>query len=295
MSEQVLSPPKEQLDESHVQEAIQHGVELSDEGYAKWRDEFITDRLAKLEASSEPREFTGLSAPTTEFFHPNSEIKPLFLGRGFQLDDPQIYHAFLDTLHEFYGHDHWKDPAKFGQLMFYGLQYGIQKYFGNVKPSIEDQDNREKRLWASGIISVDDEVANPLARSISENKSEALCAERAAVAHNLLYFAGKESYFYTGELSVDGSKPEMHGFVIFKNSRGEFIIYDPMNPEYVENEEGKIVSIKPAAYVGGEQVLAGTPVEVEHERHKLDDQGNVHMVGSKPYLYKSNPFHKITV
>ncbi len=292
MSEQVLSSPKEQLDESHIQEAVQHGIELPDEDFANWKDKFIAGRLAELETASEPREFTGFSAPTTEFFHPDSEIKPLFLGRGFQLDDPQIYHDFLETMHVFYGHEHWKDPAKYKQLMFYAIQYGIQRYFGNVKPSIEDQENREKRLWASGVISVDDEVPDPPARSISENKTEALCAERAAVAHNLLYFAGQESYFYTGKLSVESSEPEMHGFVIFKNSRGKLIIYDPMNPEYVEDDEGQIVSVKPAAYEGGDQILAGNPVEVEHERHKLD-QGKVYMLGSKPYQYISNPFHKI--
>lgn len=286
MSEQTLVEPSE-LHSSPSELSIKGSLNLQSEEFEPWKDDFIAARLAELQADTEPSEVNYFTNPVDKFIHPDTEIKPLYIGRGFRLDDEEIYNTFLDTLHDLYARKKYKE-LPFNLFLLYGLQFGLQNYFGNMKPSKIDEQNREKRLRGSAILSVDDDIPEPPVRSIAENKEEALCAERAAVAHNLLSLAGKESYFCLGKLRLPEGDHGMHAFVIFKNAEGKYMIYDPMNPEFIlDNAGNKIVGIVPAIHGGGEEILAGRAIEVEHDQYRVVDR-QPRRDKSEPYLYISN-------
>lgn len=115
-----------------------------------------------------------------------------------------------------------------------------------------------------------------------------MCAERAAVAHNMLKFLGWGSTYYTGKLSTDETDADLHAFVIYKKPNGEQNIYDSMNPEIIENPEGKVVSVKPSIYPGGNEILSGNPVVVRHPKYELKD-GEYTETSSQVYRYFNNP------
>lgn len=272
-----------------LQQKIVEGMEMQGDEFETWKSSFINQRLSELRADSWEQEFDSLTGYTNKFLSSTAEIKPLFIGRGFMVDDDDIYHQFLDTLHDFYErNEDFKKPNNFKSFLLYGVQYGLQAYFGNMKPSSGDQALREERLLRSGIISNDDNAGPEGPRSIRENKSEAMCAERAAVAHNLLKLADWESAYYVGKLSIDDSDADLHAFIIYKTSRGTHNIFDPMNPEVVEDADGKTISGRPAVYYGGDEILDGQPVVVNHARFKLDGQ-EYSEIDSQTYRYFNNP------
>ena len=200
------------------------------------------------------------------------------------LDDPRIYHDWLDSMREMYRAHNWQDPSLYRSLIFYSIQYGLQKYTGSVVPSDEQQANRETRLFNSSIHSIDNDF-DPQPASIADHKEEALCTERAAIAHNILCFNEIENFLYVGELTVseDGIDEELHVFLVYKNVNGQLMIYDPTNPEFI-TEDGKVVGMLPSIYEGGNALFAGEDVEVEHKKYF----SNGEVVQSKKYAYHHN-------
>ncbi len=244
--------------------------------FEEWKEQFIADRLMELLRQCYQGEFTNLSLPTAAFFGPDNEIRPNYFGSGFKMDDTDIYRAFLNTMHEFVTNG-WPGGDKFGALRDMSIQYAIIRYFRNITPTEEERNRREARIHS-----------NADAVSIRDTKREGVCSERAAVAHNLLCFSDVENYFYVAILSRQGhTEDDVHALIVLKNSKGDYPIYDPSNPQVLEADNGSVMSFIPAIFPGGDKLLSGEKAEVEHRRFK--DGESPQILESTKYTYIPNP------
>jgi hypothetical protein len=270
-------------EEAQLKNVLEEALHLPGAEYLVWSENFTKKRLEELTGQSSPKEISATSPIETDFIHPESEVKPLFIGRGFNMNDPKIYESFMRTLKNFYEMGLEKTPEDYRKLILNSVQYGIQDYFGHASPPGDAEIKRHKRLWDSATLSIDDEN-NPLPVSIAEIKDEGLCTERAAVAHNLLKFCGVESYFVNGKLNAENAQEDLHSYVILKNSQGDLLIYDPTHLHLLVDESGKPVFMQPFIFPGGEKILAGETVRTEKTNYKKTPLG-LEPLETKVYEY----------
>lgn len=248
MAEQLL-----QTDEyARVQAQLLPLLELEDdEAFQEASKEFLSQRLEELHTTAESRgELHALHGNFSGFILPDTEILPLASGAGYHLDDKGIYAQALPHLRNFYSHMMaGKDPSHsdkaYAQAMLYATQYTQQSYFGNVHNGPEAFGKREDLLMP------DLTPEGGGVRSIAEFKGVAMCAERAAVANNILQLFGKKPVLEMGEAQM-GNRPKLpHAYLFLRNSKGSEVVYDPTNPLLVFDESDALVRVDPAIYPAG--------------------------------------------
>lgn len=250
--------------------------------YEYLRDVFVRDRRSELESRSVPEVLWAEKLSFREgFLHPKTEIRVVQDGRipGFRVDDPHIYGKSLDflksssskpeavqrTIDSFFGIDHATN----------GLP--SQKYLRNKR--------REAAYARSG-------KGRPLSlKDIREERIE-MCAEKAAVAQNLITFLGDRSWLvdcYARLTRYDGGIDEgQHLFNIIEAQSNNYTLYDPNHPFEVRDYEGEIIGVQPALFhITGEDFSAikkGEAIEVMHKEIKKAQNGKEE-VALRKYTY----------
>ena len=257
---------------------------------------FVQKRLTELESSPRTVQMLdGLHGNYQGFLHSDVEVNPAVFGAGFKIDDPAIYRDLFTRLRYF--QDVFKatavgDDKDYEKAVFHAIQYALQDYFGNVVPSDAGMKRREQMVWRGAVHAVGEEDQAYEPASIAEFKDIALCAERAAVANNMLQLLGFEPVMVSGKLErEDDTEPELHSFLVIRNCEGREMIYDPSNPIIVLNQEDKAAQMGPALY-GTEDFLSskGASISVSKLRYKLDELGKPVLVRQKPYTYMNSVF-----
>lgn len=231
--------------------------------FAHLSSAFIDQQLEELSALSSPQNISLLSKSHEGFIHPDSIVKQAVFGKGFQLNDKDIYASLLVTMREFKDAPGWEDslndPQNYRKLALFSTQYALMKYFEQTSTDSDTASNRNVLIYEAVDIN-DEDSFKP--RSIADYKGRALCAENAAVANNMLAMLGFETSYYIGELAVDDEKPDSHAFLVLKNANGVGLIYDPTHPEITS--QGDARTLRPFLAVGGDDLANGETVTVGH-------------------------------
>lgn len=252
------------------------------ERYEYLRDAFIHNRKSELESRSVPEVLRAEKLSFREgFLHPKTEVRVVQDDRipGFHVDDPHIYGKVLDFLR-----DSSSKPE--------AIQRTIDSFFEidhatNNLPSKKYL--RNKRREAAYAKSGKD---RPLSlKDIREERIE-MCAEKAAVAQNLITFLGDRSWLvdcYVRLTRYDGGIDEgQHLFNIIEAQSGGYTLYDPNHPFEVRDHEGEVIGVQPALFhITGEDFSAikkGEAIEVMHKEVKKAQNGKEEIVLRK-YTY----------
>jgi hypothetical protein len=231
---------------------------------------FIDEKVHELSASSTPGDISLLNRIHEGFIHPDSAIKQIAFGRGFRLDDNDIYTSLFITMKEFSEVDGWSDSPhdsqQFRRLALYSTQYALQRYFEGAATDAESIQSRNN-LIRGGVDITDEKSFEP--RSIADYKGRALCAELAAAANNMLTMLGFETSYIISELKIDDQKPESHAFLLVKNADGDSLIYDPTHPEVTFYEDR--MSTKPFLARGGDVLTTEGSVTIPHSNTRIID------------------------
>lgn len=268
--EMASQPNREQFEA--ILEQLQPFVEIDQLSKPQWQ-QFVAQRLEQLSVRTPAQAISLMENPVfSGFIGPRIDIRRNFTVDPFRVDDPEIYQVLIDTIREFHASSGWKDrPLR--QMTIPAVQYAIANYFGNAVGNQETE-----RLNQSFYL--DHQKAQSQFVSLEElrGKSIAVCAEKAAVAQNLLEFLGVDSILISSAkchiLSME--KPEAHAYNIFQTDRGTFI-YDPANPVKYYLADDQLESVSPAIFPITEdqlnQITFGEAVTVKHTDYTQDDEG----------------------
>lgn len=204
---------------------------------------FIKERLKELEREI-PQEQDTLSLLINraegQFIHPETEIKRSWMVDGFKVNDPEIYITLLHNCRRFY--NLWNKP-NLRTVIGHSIIHALGEYFGNYIGT-QTTESRNVKFYQDHT-TLDSEPVN---LSELKGKEIAVCAEKAAVAHNYLKFLGMNSHIiFSSKCILEGSTESAHAYIILATENGHFI-FDPTNPILVEDSKGKINSISPAFY-----------------------------------------------
>ncbi|MBQ3353294.1 hypothetical protein IJG89_03060 [Candidatus Saccharibacteria bacterium] len=198
---------------------------------------FVKERIKELGVNSIrklEKEDLFFEPVVDGFFDAEMKLQPgSGWGASFCVNDDSIYAMAAEVAKV-----NFSEGIDAHKLALWVVQEVLLWYFGDVRPSLEDFEKRERRF------------SGPSSRvyALSEIKEGAMCYERAAVAHNLLLFLGEKSRFVVGFFAEDGKNDDQHAFVLTdRDDRIE--LYDPMNP---------IICYRDRSYTHAERVLPYT-------------------------------------
>lgn len=275
-----------------VRQQFETLMALPDESFGESANAFIHDRLSQLEARTPNlQSMSGLGGNRKGFLLSTTEILPFATGTGFVMDDPSIYDIAMRRAKEFYGayaNRFANDPAAhYRNAMLGATQYTQTEYFGGIHVSDENLARREELVQRGSF--VDDEPdAQPA--SIADFKGIAVCAERTAVANNLLQLFGFEPVYAMGELKIGDERSALHAFLVLRNGEGKEVIYDPTNPTKVFGQDGGLKAMHPAIYPIEDEFLNETGSEAQVQHKKITRTSEGEEVTTESYTFKNNPF-----
>lgn len=229
-------------------------------------EKLIATRMAELTGESKPKTLSLVAGSVHNgFIHPESRIMRNFLVDAVRIDDPQIYQVLLESFRQYRENPSWKNKSM-REIATYALARTLGEYFGNHYGTSSTEQNNRQFYWDHG--SADSEDI-----SISEfrGKKIGVCAEKAAVAQNLLTFMGYETELVmstNNRLNASETDDrEGHAYLILTTDRGHFI-HDPTNPIMVKKEDGSVFAVMPSNYpISDEQyrgLVGGGQAEVDH-------------------------------
>lgn len=245
-------------------------VESEEERSVKAR-ELVDSRLKLLTENSSPAEISNLSKPYIGFIHPESRIYRTFLVDPFHIDDPDLYIDLIKTFREIHNHPGYKDRS-LREIVPHVVQRTLGIYFGNHW-STDSTENRNRAFYMDRVSADSEDI------SLKELKGQnlAVCAEKAAVAQNLLSFLGYKSELIVSSKCKLDPKVETdtnHLFLIVNGKNG-YSIYDPTNPVLIEDSEGFTISTLPMFYPikpeERQRLISGDTVNVIHRDLTLKD------------------------
>lgn len=260
---------------AHTQEV--EGLIRSDSGeYEQKKKEYTKNRLNELESGTSPRQISSFSKDCGDFIHPKSEIKRVKYLDGFCVDDEGAYEELIDNI-KFLKTQPGYTEASVRAVCLPALQWTIEKYFGN-RLSDEDTNNRNKFFYTDHS-SVDSEPVSM--KKDLKGKKMAMCAEKAALAQNLLSFMGMQSELVISSKcnlsNQESENSEDHAYNLVTTDKGNFI-YDPTNPRIFTNEKEELVYTQAALYPisveNYQRLKSGGTVEIEHKDMKVGADGS---------------------
>lgn len=195
-------------------------------------DEYILSKIDELQKNAtENRKFiapddsskSGLShgfIPKEAEIYAESGMGSIAVG-GFQLSDNDIYEILIKHLKS-----QEKMPS-FGDVLKL-IQDSIDEYFGGL--ALAENEINRRNLYIEMQEKYD--ICEPYPISEYRNNNTALCAERAAIAQNMLAFLGADTYYMMGHLSRnDGMANMNHAYnCIVDKEYGSGIVVDFTNP-----------------------------------------------------------------
>lgn len=229
-------------------------------------DQFIKERTSELIASSKPTVLSLLTGTSYKgFIHPETRVMRNFIVDAVLINDPAIYNALFDSIRQLKENPAWQN-RNMREIAQYALVNALGTYFGNFYGTDGTEEaNRAFYMDHSGIDSEDIPISDFRGKQIG------VCAEKTAVAQNLLTFMG-----YNSELIMstdcklepsDNISRDGHAYQIISSESGRFI-HDPTNPVIVNNTEGSLYAVIPASYQITEDqyrlIENGGRVEVVH-------------------------------
>lgn len=210
------------------------------------RKQFVLDRVQTLEEQAirpTSAEIDQLGNPVHKgYISKNTGIRRHIMVDPIYLDDDLVYEQYLNDVSERLIHTEvTSDDVSRATLG--AVQTTISDYFGNAygDRNVEDK-NKAFYLERSG---VDGESI-----SIKEfkHKGIAVCAEKAALAQNILSFAGFDSaLILSRDSELQPGQKEAHAYNVLRTKRGYFL-YDPTNLQFDYDAEGKISASRLAVY-----------------------------------------------
>jgi hypothetical protein len=250
------------------EESLQKLDEISDaDTDPKVASEFVTERVKSLTEKSVRHDISAMTGTRHEgWIHPDSEVRRTFIVDPVNINDDQAYTVLIDVLKQMKAAG-WKERGMRATLMP-AIQHAIGTYFGNHYAT--EHTEMQNREFYIDHVSVDS--ANV---SLSElrGKGFAVCAEKAALAQNMLAFAGMQTELILSNCQlIPGSEKELHTYNIISSDGSKHALYDPTNPIFLNDENGKLLSTQPSIHpLTDEQyqsLIRGESVTVKHQSYK---------------------------
>ena len=260
----------------HVLSQVDSLLQIPDESEkAQKITDFIDTRLQLLTESTIPKEFSVMTRPRKGFLHPDSGIRRNFLVDPFHVDDPEIYKQLIETFEEFRENPNWQEKT-LREIAPYAILRTIGNYFGNHWGTTNTENNNRAFYLDRSSSDSEDIHLNEF-----KGKRIAVCAEKAAVAQNLLSFLGYESELVSSTKcrleSPDKDDQGGHMYNVITSGKNH-LIFDPTNPTIVTGNDGNIHTVMPAFYPidtnGYKKLMEGGQVEVTHNDGTWDGQQN---------------------
>lgn len=251
-------------------------TEADDTKRGEQAGQFIEKRVAELMKLSRPTTLSLVNGSVYKgFIHPETRIMRSFIVDAVRINNTEIYKVLLESFRQFKENPAWQSKSM-REIAQHALVRTLGTYFGNYygAEGVESR-NRQFYLDHSGIDSED------IAISEFRGKGMGVCAEKAAVAQNLLTFMGYDSELVMSTNnklnSPDVNDRDGHAYNVISSDRGHFV-HDPTNPVIVENTDGSLHTVLPSNYPISEEqyqnLVKGGQVEVDH--NDLTWDGNVY-------------------
>lgn len=217
--------PSEQIRSEETLEAklaeITSVAREPDENFLSKTDELIKQRLEMLKDTDQIPEVKGSVEPVSGFIPSKTKLYRNILAEPFMLTDDSIYRDFINNLRTDLGKPENSQMTARERALF-AVQDTIDRYFGN-RGHTKAQEMANQDLY--------DRAKEPIRMEDLRGKGIAVCLEKAAVAQNLLTFAGYDSKLAMGEVSK-GERFIGHSFNLVKGEKG-YSLYDPSNPRFI--------------------------------------------------------------
>ncbi|MBP6855666.1 MAG: hypothetical protein KBC26_01695 [Candidatus Pacebacteria bacterium] len=233
--------------------------------------EFIERRLAFLSKNAESGEISHISRQIhAGFLGPDMKIRRSMIVDPFVVNDPSLYTHFLKTIKTFRTTRGWEEKT-LREIVPFAIQWSLSEYFGNATANQDTEvQNREFYLEHTSAES------QPISIKELKGREFAVCAEKAAVAQNLLAFVGMEADLIASASCriVSEGEDGAHYYILIHGPKGD-IIYDPTNPRLLLDRDRKLISYSPAVYPISEeqsqQLTSGGSIQVEHIDNKTNE------------------------
>lgn len=268
-STEAIQQPQDRLAEFRSQ--IPELIQLSPEQ----KHEFVTERVHKLESEAvDPqREIDHMGNPVHHgFISEHSGIRRNFMVDPVYIDDPEVYELYLDDVAKRL-QENGVSPDNVTRATLGAVQTTIADYTGNAY-GYGGAENKNRAFYMNRSGAGEPKI------SIKEFKGQAMavCAEKAALAQNILSFAGFNSTLICSrESELSPGQKEAHAYNLLHTSRGYFL-YDPTNLLFDFDEEGEIsksylgiFSITKEQYDG--LMNAGDPVPLSYTESRKRADG----------------------
>jgi len=233
---------------------------------------FIQERTLELTETSEKSEISLATNKLNQgFIHPETKMIRNYMVDPFLVDDPDIYRLLLEKISVIKKMPGW-ETMSVRQVLPTAIQTATNEYFGNQYSTSSTE--AKNQAFYSEHSSSDSEAIH--LRDF-RGSNIAVCAEKSAVAQNLLAFSGFKTFLLlSSKCKIGDEKDRAHAYNVLQTSNGTFI-FDPTNPNLTSKENGKITGIYPSIYKISEEEFQslkdGGSVEVEHKEKVTAEEG----------------------
>ncbi len=209
--------------------------------------DYAAERAVELSTEDSNKPIDRDAGGTDRFIGPEAPLSMATLGNAYHMDDPSAYEAAFAGIRSTYAQLREKMPPEQAYLnaVIAGVNHGQAYYFRSYL-------GQDKSRFAASLDIIDDDEVVKGATSIADYKDNALCLERAAVAHNSAHIYGVDTSLHIGRLTTtteDGeASDEAHAFLVVPGIDGREFIFDPTNPIVIRNEDGTIAAARPSLY-----------------------------------------------
>lgn len=243
---------------------IQDALVADDAHWEGHRDAFIRARLKALEGTASPEDLVGKRFGLhSGFLHPETKIHvhsdPTIA--SFRVDDEAIYVHVMDALRQI-------------KSIPEAVQRAIESYFGSSHEGGRDNRSEKRIAFYSG-----QEKGSTISLRTIKDEKIAFCAERSAVAQNLISFLGEKTWLVDSYASItfQGGKTEasQHIYNVVASSDGGYVLFDVSHPVEVIDEDGDVIERRPSKNRITDEQFAGLSeekaIEVEHDEIWVTD------------------------
>ncbi len=261
----------------------------------------IDSRIALLEKQSDKIKDIVPSSPNSDqsLYHRgyiSSETAVHFqggagvtIGSKFKLKNTEYLHEAITNIQ---GN---KEKIKNGGDLFNQVESFLNSYFGI--PEVGGEDKRADLIAQKAgfnLIFSDDEywaAVNNVDISIFKDEHTAQCSERSAMAQNILSLFGYETYYFNGNVSVDG-KQEGHAFNVVSSDSSNKNIVDFSITSSMEYRGTTWLS--PTIFNVGDfdMFMNGNRVQSKTYKNIINEDGTVSHIPQNNLVYNVTTYKK---
>ncbi|MCX6717844.1 MAG: hypothetical protein NTU76_04210 [Candidatus Taylorbacteria bacterium] len=247
-----------------IEEALNTGNEI----------EYIKERIASLTKLSQRGEMSHMFHSIHHgFIGPEMVIRRNVMVDPLTLNDDSIYTELFETIKLFKNMKEWEGKT-IREIIPSAIGTTLARYFGNIT-AYSDTESKNREFYLNHTVSESEAVS---LREL-KGKNLAVCAEKAAVAENLLSFVGLESDIIASiHCRIPSEDQEVPHYFILLHAPSTYVIYDPTNPVLSLNEKREVVTFAPAMYqINDDQaksLINGGVMKVEHTDELINKDGS---------------------